>query len=279
MWDKLLTVCPNKTTTFFIVDDFLLMKEKTMERARRARTAPESRAARNMYNAIWSTLSGTVKTSIIEHKQNYKTDGPSLLFYLLRKYTGMQTSVVRQTIQKVDLLGEYMGERFKHDVEAYCSYAQSLIIRLREAGHKDTHLTEKIYEGLLTTPCDDFTQDLKVWRESYRLNNTVFSIDDIISHAREKYRHYKFTVKTWPDYEKNTNKKRKRQDELNDTTDLTSLLSLKSKQKKRLIAMLSEGKPNHFQQQRKGKQNQGRSAKQKHDRSMYSYECLYGPEL
>ena len=49
MWDLLLTVSPNATTTFFIVNDFLLMKEKVMERARRGRTAPESRAARNMH--------------------------------------------------------------------------------------------------------------------------------------------------------------------------------------------------------------------------------------
>lgn len=280
LWDTLLTVRPNANTTYFIPDDFLTMKEKTMERARRGRTGPEQIAARNMYVAIWSTLSGRVKTSIIEAKQLYKTDGPSLLYYILRKYTGKQTSVVRQTVQKVDLLGKYMNERFKYDVEAYCTYAHGLILRLREAGHKDSHLTEKIYEGLLQTPCKDFNQDMKVWRESYRLNNAIFSCDDVVSHARERYRHYKFSLSVWPTNNNNNRYKRKHGERTsgnNDRSDLTSLLSLKGKEKKKLIAMLS-GNTSGGNTNPKNKKSHQKSNTGKYSGSPYSYSNHYGPD-
>ena len=101
-----------------------------MGKARRGRTGPEQLAARNMYTALWMSLSSRVKTTIIEIKKLYKQYGPSLLYYLLRKYTGLQDSVIRHTVQKVDKLSEYMKTTFKYNVERYCTYSNELVTRL-----------------------------------------------------------------------------------------------------------------------------------------------------
>ena len=82
MWNSLLTIT-HGNDTHFIPDDFLKLPENVMGKARRGRTGPEQLAARNMYTALWMSLSSRVKTTIIESKKLYKQDGPSLLYYLL----------------------------------------------------------------------------------------------------------------------------------------------------------------------------------------------------
>eukprot|EP00957_Ditylum_brightwellii_P028012 2115232-Ditylum_brightwellii.AAC.1 len=66
----------------------MLIDEADLKEAQRKRSQEESTAAKNMYIALWKSFVRPIKTVMQTIANNNDTDGPALLYHLLRHYTG-----------------------------------------------------------------------------------------------------------------------------------------------------------------------------------------------
>ena len=170
-----------------------------------------------------------------------------------------------------------MKTTFKYNVERYCTYSNELVTRLREAGHKETHIYEKIYEGTLVVPSKDFIADMKVWRQQQRHSSSgyTFNIDDLFSQARERYTHYKDHMEDWPTQHESRssrssrNRRRRRDrspDERSERSDMAALHA-DIKATKKQIALLADSRDTASRESRSSSSS---------NLSSYSYERHYG---
>ena len=277
-WPALLTFKHGKGT-YSVLDDFLVIDSKIMANQRKNRSAAMKACSENMYLAIWSTLGPRVKSTILEHKKAFKTDGPSLLYYLLRKFTGEQTSVIRVTLGKYDKLTETFNYAHNYNVDRFATYVFALEEKLRECeGHAHQN-HEKVYEALITSHVPDFNQELKVWRSTVRQTSSDFTVESLLIKAREHYQSL-IARKAWPKYSKGAtagndnepetrskrrrrrrNKQKKDDDESNDIAALfANFLKSQEKHQKELAA--------HFSSAPKSASSQHKE---------YAYDKHFGP--
>ena len=149
-------------------------------------------------------------------------------------------------------------------------------MRLIQSEAKDALYQEKVYEALIASHVDDFNAEMKVWRSGQLQDNDTFTLDDLLSKAREHY-HSLVTRDMWPrlrhkrdgsndkDDESRRRKRRKQPRNKDDggPTDIAALVSglikAQEEQTKALTASFSS------------------SSKSKFKNNDYSYDNHYGP--
>ena len=82
LFDALTVAC---LALLSLLDHFLLIQERVILDEAANRTPEMTECAKNMYVALWDSLAPRAQSAILEHKNNFKTDGPVLLYYVLRK--------------------------------------------------------------------------------------------------------------------------------------------------------------------------------------------------
>ena len=223
-----------------------------------------------MFVAVWDSLAPRVQSAILEHKDQFQQDGPVLLYFVLRKYTGEQKNVLRSTLRKFDTLDETFRFAHKNNVDRFATYVKSLEEKLRESEGKDTLYHEKVYETLIGSHVEDFNSELKVWRSGEMQQNDTYTCDALLSKAREHY-HSLLTRGLWPrvrehdtasEDTKRKKRKRAKKDTESDPADIAALFSglikAQEAQTKALTASFSS------------------SSKRKYENNRYSYDQQYG---
>eukprot|EP00957_Ditylum_brightwellii_P025475 1925939-Ditylum_brightwellii.AAC.1 len=89
---------------------------KQTSRKQKKRSPEESTAVKNMYIAIWKSFACPIKTAMQTIANDNKTDGPALLYHLLRQCTGTAESVIRTYQLSLNNLPEKLLE-MKFDVD------------------------------------------------------------------------------------------------------------------------------------------------------------------
>ena len=97
----------------------------------------------NIYINLWKTITTKYKTRLLAHKMLIGTDGPTLLWVLLKTYQGTATQVVRITMKELDILKKIFETTHKNNVETFCDHGLKLITTLSNAGGTDTQVFEK----------------------------------------------------------------------------------------------------------------------------------------
>ena len=82
-------------TTVSILDQYMLLKKADLRASMRGRPPSLQSSATNMYVALWRTLGSSVKSKMLSHKKSIGTDGPTLLWILLKMYQGTAAQVIR----------------------------------------------------------------------------------------------------------------------------------------------------------------------------------------
>ena len=96
-----------------------------------------------MYVALWRSLGSSVKSKMLSHKKIIGTDGPTLLWILLKTYQGTAAQVIRSTMKKLDKLVESL-KSFNFNVDKFCDYGMKTLSSLADAGGDDSQAFEKI---------------------------------------------------------------------------------------------------------------------------------------
>ena len=185
-WDTLLTL-KNGNGTFSLLNHFLLLKESVLKATARSRSAEHTACSKNMFVAIWDSLARSVQSTVLVHKKQFKQDGPLLLYYVLRKYTGEQKNILCQTLRTFDSLSDIFKSSYRYDVDRFATYVYTLEEKLRECEGKDDLYHEKVYEALITTHVDDFNRELTVWRSGVLLKQDKYTCNALLLKAREHY--------------------------------------------------------------------------------------------
>eukprot|EP00957_Ditylum_brightwellii_P062669 4756920-Ditylum_brightwellii.AAC.1 len=73
----------------------MLIDEADLNKAQKKHSPKESTTAKNMYIALWKSFARPIKTAMQTIANDNKTDGPALLYHLLRQYTDTAGLVIR----------------------------------------------------------------------------------------------------------------------------------------------------------------------------------------
>eukprot|EP00957_Ditylum_brightwellii_P150494 11459897-Ditylum_brightwellii.AAC.1 len=112
-----------------------------------------------MYILLWKSLVCPVKTTMQVHANSHDTDGPALLYHLLRQYTGTAESVIcDQKLCLNNLSNKLMDLKF--EVNKFCNYATETLKTLCNAGGDDKQAALKLYEALVATKNDSFNSEI-----------------------------------------------------------------------------------------------------------------------
>ena len=119
---------------------------------------------KNMYVAIWRSLTSKPKRAMKSCQDKVQDNGPTFLFYLLPHYDGTASQIVLSTQAKINMLKTKMIHAFCWNVDKFTTYASNLLIQLNENGGTDNHVFGKIYDLLTTSPCSMFNSEIVVYR-------------------------------------------------------------------------------------------------------------------
>eukprot|EP00957_Ditylum_brightwellii_P153963 11718747-Ditylum_brightwellii.AAC.1 len=75
-----------------------------------------------MYIMLWKSFAQPIKTAMQAYADNNEINGPALLYYLLRQYTGTAESASRTYQLNLNNLTEKL-EVLGFDVNKFCDYA------------------------------------------------------------------------------------------------------------------------------------------------------------
>eukprot|EP00957_Ditylum_brightwellii_P023491 1772306-Ditylum_brightwellii.AAC.1 len=90
-----------------------------------------------MYITLWKSFAPFIKTAMQTIANDNKTDGPALLYHLLRQYTCMAESVIRTYQLSLNNLPEKLSE-MKFNVDKFCDYSAETLKTLHDAGGYDS---------------------------------------------------------------------------------------------------------------------------------------------
>ena len=171
------------------------LSEVEMRESRRTRTPSQAAPAMNMYIALWRSLGSSAKAKMLSHKKSIGTDGPTLLWTLLRTYQGTAAQVIRTTMKLLDKLYDTLKHQ-KFNIDKFCDYGLKTLSTLTDAGGDDTQAFDKFYEALKNTPNQEFNNVLVVWKSVLDQTATPLDVGELLCKAREEYRGM-VALKTW----------------------------------------------------------------------------------
>eukprot|EP00957_Ditylum_brightwellii_P192005 14616862-Ditylum_brightwellii.AAC.1 len=116
-----------------------------------------------MYITLWKTFAHPIKTAMQTIADDNETDGPALLYHLLRQYTGMVELVIRNYQLSLNNLLEKLSE-MKFDVNKFCDYSAETLKTLRDAGDDDSQASLKLYEVLVLSKVDVFNSEIRAYK-------------------------------------------------------------------------------------------------------------------
>ena len=117
--------------------------------------------SRNIYIAIWRTLSPAPKQRICSYLTKINGDGPLLLWFILTLYHGTAVQIIRVQRKKIDKFN-LIVKFHRGDIEKLCNSMQSTIQSLIAAGGSDEQTFDKMYEALGETHVRKFNQEMQV---------------------------------------------------------------------------------------------------------------------
>eukprot|EP00957_Ditylum_brightwellii_P031306 2373321-Ditylum_brightwellii.AAC.1 len=101
-----------------------------------------------MYIVLRKSFMHPIKTAMQAIADDSKTDGPALLYHLLRQYTGMAELVIRIYQLSFNNLLEKLLE-MKFDINKFCDYSAETLNTLHDADGDDSQASLKLYEALV----------------------------------------------------------------------------------------------------------------------------------
>eukprot|EP00957_Ditylum_brightwellii_P010040 757642-Ditylum_brightwellii.AAC.1 len=110
----------------------MLIDEADLNEAQKKCSPKEFTAAKNMYIMLWKSFTRPIKTAMQTIINDNKTDGPALLYHILRQYTGTAESVIRAYQLSLDKLPEKLSE-MKFNIDKFCNYSAETLKTLRDA--------------------------------------------------------------------------------------------------------------------------------------------------
>ena len=97
---------------------------------------------------------------MLPHKKIIKTNGPTLLWILLKTYC-TAAHVIRSTMRKLDIPSETLLV-YKYNVGKFCDYGIKTLSTLADVGGDDSQQFEKFYDALKAMPNIEFNNVLIV---------------------------------------------------------------------------------------------------------------------
>ena len=204
-WKKILHIM-TKSGVKFILTDFMLIDEADLKEAQRKRTQEESTAAKNMYIALWKSFARPIKTAMQTIADDNDTDGPALLYHLLRQYTGTAESVIRTYQLSLNNLPEKLAE-MKFDVDKFCDYSAETLKTLRDAGGDDSQASLKLYEALVSSKVDAFNSEIRAYKAAIAAKDKPLDFTKLLTIARAEYTSLVMRGQ-WPNVQSSVSKKR-----------------------------------------------------------------------
>ena len=93
-----------------------------MKESRRTRSPSQAAPSVNMYIALWRSLGSSAKAKMLSHKKIIGTDGPTLLWTLLKTYQGTAAQVIRTQMKRLDKLQDTLKSGLKYNIDKFCDY-------------------------------------------------------------------------------------------------------------------------------------------------------------
>ena len=115
------------------------------------------RSARNMYNALYDSLSARVHTRIHSLSKVINYDGPTAVYHLLKMYRGSAQATIRNCLEKISTISL---EAYHYNVDDFVAAVEIIWGTLKNSGGSDDNDAQKIYEVLSRSKSDEFNTQL-----------------------------------------------------------------------------------------------------------------------
>ena len=152
-----------------LLDKYMLLTYEDLVGAKNERQANKLSTSRNLYIAIWRTLSNAPEQRICSYLAKNNGDVPTWLWYLLTLYHGTATQIICAQRKNIDKFNNIV--RFNRgDIELFCESMQNTIQSLLAAGGTDEDF-DKMYEAFTETHVPKFNQEMQVWKSVAELSS------------------------------------------------------------------------------------------------------------
>ena len=78
-WDELVSVLSKNGKIVQLLEHFKSIREDEMKNTKKSRTPEEYNLAKNMYIAVWRSLSSGPKREVKAHREDIGCDGPTFM--------------------------------------------------------------------------------------------------------------------------------------------------------------------------------------------------------
>ena len=219
-----------------LLDSYMILTYEDLVGVKNERQAHKVSTSRNIYIAIWRTLSDAPKQRICSYLAKNNGDRSTLLWYLLTLYHGTAVQIIRAQRKNIDKLNNIVKFN-RGDIEKVCESVQNTIQSPLAAGGMDKQAFDKMYESFTETHVPKFNQEMQLWKSVPELSSNPSKQPNpttILQKAREIYQEYD-VQKKWLEYISNNNdensRKRPRMEVL---TDVAALIAQNKSFKKDL---------------------------------------------
>eukprot|EP00957_Ditylum_brightwellii_P009075 685976-Ditylum_brightwellii.AAC.1 len=120
------------------------------------------------------------------YADNNKIDGPALLYYLLRQYTGTAESIIRTYQLNLNNLTDKL-EMLRYDIDKFCNYTADTLKTLHDAGGDSTQASLKLYEALTSSKVDAFNAEIRAYKDVVSVKDKMLDFTKLMTIAHAEY--------------------------------------------------------------------------------------------